>query len=322
MSSSEPLAEIGRINATDIAELAESHKPWDMSHTQLSSGSFRSQTNFVRSDRVTVYRQWWNRKVMARGTSPADYVVVGTTTNGSVQVNWCGRDLSRERFACTQPRGDVDFTTSESSDQVVALIRADVLKHYSGEAEQGAEPRGLHMNCRKQMGSELIATIQEILSRYASQPNLLKDPHECQDFESQVLSALAACANWGPLPNEDRSRRREAVRSASAYAESQHRRTTVPQLAEAAGVSQRTLEYAFRECLGLTPLQFLRRCRLNHAHRDLRSATPESKLVTDVAISWGFSDLGRFAAEHRRLFGENPSQTLARAQSPSRHLIP
>ena len=87
-------------------------------------------------------------------------------------------------------------------------------------------------------------------------------------------------------------------------------------------MSQRTLEYAFREGLGLTPLQFLRRCRLNHAHKDLRSATPGSKAITEVAIKWGFSDLGRFAARHRRMFGEYPSQTLARTQSPSRQLIP
>ena len=310
MSLSESSAQVGQIQASDVDECAEAHAPWDMRHTQLSLGKFRTSTDFVSSERVTVYRQRWNRKVMARGTSPADHVVVGTATNSSAQVNWCGSDLSRERFAWTQPSGEIDFSTSEHSDHVVALIRADVLARYAGGAEQMAEPQGLHIDCPEQMGSNLVATIQSILTRYASQPTLLEDPRECQDFESEVLSALAACTHWGLVPEGDRSLRQEVMRGAAAYAESRCERITVPHLAEAVGVSQRTLEYAFREGLGITPLQYMRRCRLNGALRDLRAATPGSQTVTGVAMKWGFRDLGRFAGTYRRLFGVYPSETL------------
>ena len=51
------LIEAGRIESTDIDELAESHTPWEMRHTQLSLGQFRSRSDFVRAERVTVYRQ-------------------------------------------------------------------------------------------------------------------------------------------------------------------------------------------------------------------------------------------------------------------------
>ena len=322
MSLSEFSAQVGQIKATDVDECAEAHAPWEMRHTQLSLGKFRSRTDFVRNERVTVYRQWWNRRVMARGMSPADHVAIGTATNGSVHVNWCGADLSRERFAWTQPSGEIDYTTSERSDHVVALVRADVLARYVGDAELALDARGLHIHCPEQMGRRLVATIQAILTRYASQPILLEDPRECQDFESELLGALAACASWGPHPEDDRRRRREVWRSAAAYAENRHEPISVPQLAEAVGASQRTLEYAFREGLGITPLQFMRRCRLNRALRDLRSAAPGSRTVTEIAVKWGFGDLGRFAAEYRRLFGLYPSQTLRQGRSWTEHLQP
>jgi AraC family ethanolamine operon transcriptional activator len=290
--------------------------PWEMRHSQLSLGKFRTQTDFVRNERVTVYRQWWNRRVLARGRSPADYVVIGTATNGSVHVNWCGRDLSRERFAWTQPSGEIDFSTSERSDHVVALIRADVLAGYMGDAEQATDSHGLHIDCPEHVGSELVLTIQSVLSRYASQPALLQDPRECQDFESEVIGAVSACAQLGSVPEEDQTRRREALRNACAYAESRCEPITVPQLAKEVGVSQRTLEYAFREGLGITPLAFMRRCRLNGALRDLRLAIPGSQIVTAVATKWGFGDHGRFAAEYRRLFGSYPSQILDHEISP------
>jgi len=321
MTSTESLTEVGEFRVRDVEECAESHAPWEMRHTQLSSGEFRGHTAFVRNERVTVYRQRWNRKVLARGTSPADYLVFGTTTNDSANLNWCGRDLSRERLAFTTSSGEVDFTSSELGDHVVALIRVDVLADYLGDAERAAEPYGLHVHCPERTGRNLVATIQSILTRYASQP-LLVDPRECQDFESEVLSALAACVNWEPPADADRSRRREAVRDACAYAETRREPISIRQLADAAGVSPRTLEYAFREVLGTTPLNFMRRCRMNCAHRDFRLARMGSKTVTEIATSWGFNDLGRFAAAYKQLFGFYPSETLNQNRSPIEYLQP
>ena len=310
MTATESLTEVGEIKVHDVDECAEAHAPWEMRHTQLSLGEFRGQTNFVRNERVTVYRQAWNRKVLARGESPADHVVIGTTANDSVQVNWCGRDLSRERFAWTPPGGGVDFVTSERSDHVVALIRADVLADYLGNVELAEGPQGLHIQCPEPIGRKLVTTIQSILTRYADQPNLLTDPRECQDFESEVLGALAACANWGPPPDVQPSRRHEAVQDACAYAEARSEAVSVRQLADVVGVSPRTLDYAFRERFGITPLNFIQRHRLNCALRELRSATRESQTVTEIAIKWGFNDLGRFAATYKKLFGLYPSHTL------------
>jgi len=86
-----------------------------------------------------------------------------------------------------------------------------------------------------------------------------------------------------------------------------------------ARVSERTLRYAFRDELNLSPLDFLRRLRLHAARRELMDAEGALPRVTDVANRQGFLELGRFAADYRRLFGEVPSTTLAhrRAVAPS-----
>ena len=315
------LIETGRIDSNDIDELAETHEPWEMRHTQLSLGKFRTRSDFVGTERVIVYRQWWNRSVLARGMSPADYAVIGSTGSPSVHVNWCGHDLSEARLAWTRPGGEVDFTTGERTDQVVALVRTDLLASFLGDEELVPEPHGLHLQCPGRLGKELIATIQSILTRYASQPKLSTGPHEAQELESEVLSVFAACAYLGPSPGEAQSRRTNALRCAMAHANANIRTITVPELAKVAGVSQRTLEYAFREGLGITPLGFLRRCRLNGAHCELRSAMVGSTTVTDIALRWGFSSMGRFSVEHKAMFGASPSQILAETRSPTGRLL-
>jgi AraC family ethanolamine operon transcriptional activator len=77
-------------------------------------------------------------------------------------------------------------------------------------------------------------------------------------------------------------------------------------------VTQRTLEYGFRERLGLSPLRFLRLLRLHTARRELAAAQAGTTTVADIADRLGLLHHSRFAAEYAALFGEMPSQTWAR----------
>ena len=85
----------------------------------------------------------------------------------------------------------------------------------------------------------------------------------------------------------------------------------VAELAQHAGVSARTLQESFQRELGTSPLEQLRRTRLERARRDLLAADPTRTSVTDVAARWGFFHLGRFAQTYRDRYHELPSQTLA-----------
>lgn len=88
---------------------------------------------------------------------------------------------------------------------------------------------------------------------------------------------------------------------------------SIPMLCAIAGVSERTLEYAFQEHLDSTPIRYLRLRRLTLARRRLLNPDSASERVTDIAISCGIFELGRFAADYRKHFGELPSETLARS---------
>lgn len=86
---------------------------------------------------------------------------------------------------------------------------------------------------------------------------------------------------------------------------------TLSELAAAAGVSVRTLNAAFREFRGCTPMQALRDARLAGARAELL-VVPAGTTVRDVAAGWGYANFGLFAAAYRRRFGEAPSTTLHR----------
>jgi AraC-like DNA-binding protein len=56
-------------------------------------------------------------------------------------------------------------------------------------------------------------------------------------------------------------------------------------------------------------MAYLRRVRLEQAHRDLRDATAADVTVTAVASRWGFT-ASRFTEHYRAAYGQLPSQTL------------
>ncbi|MDF2506380.1 MAG: hypothetical protein K0Q52_239 [Microbacterium sp.] len=100
------------------------------------------------------------------------------------------------------------------------------------------------------------------------------------------------------------------VRRALAYIEENaHRAITVDDVAAAAYISTRGLQYAFRRALDVTPAEALRRARLEGARSDLQSGNGRS--VSEIARRWGFSHSSRFATAYRQAFGTPPSLTAA-----------
>ena len=87
---------------------------------------------------------------------------------------------------------------------------------------------------------------------------------------------------------------------------------TVTDMARTAGVSIRSLQDGFKRYVGMSPTEYLRDVRLNRVREDLLSERALHTSIADIAFSWGFTHLGRFAKTYHERFGELPSETLRR----------
>lgn len=128
-----------------------------------------------------------------------------------------------------------------------------------------------------------------------------------------VLAAFPTDARPEPVLADTRDATSETVRRAVAFIES-HPAAEIglADVAAAASVTPRALQYAFRRHLGTTPMAYLRRVRLAQAHADLVAADPARDTVTAIAHRWGFHHQGRFAAAYREAYGVPPRDALAR----------
>lgn len=84
-----------------------------------------------------------------------------------------------------------------------------------------------------------------------------------------------------------------------------HEPITIDDIAAAAQISTRGLQYAFRRAMDMTPMEYLRDVRLAGAHADLQRG---AGTVAEVARRWGFGSPSRFAGYYRARFGRNPGR--------------
>ncbi len=84
---------------------------------------------------------------------------------------------------------------------------------------------------------------------------------------------------------------------------------SVDDLVGVANVSMRTLYAGFKRYKGVSPMLALKTRRLEAANQDLMDGG-NNRSVTDIAYRWGFTHLGNFSNDYRKLFGELPSETL------------
>jgi AraC-like DNA-binding protein len=101
------------------------------------------------------------------------------------------------------------------------------------------------------------------------------------------------------------------VRLAITYIdEHAHIAITPADIAAAAHLTPQALQMMFVQHQGCTPMQYVRRVRLDHAHRELVAADPATTSVVDVAKRWGFTSVSRFAVSYRLAYGRSPAATL------------
>lgn len=104
------------------------------------------------------------------------------------------------------------------------------------------------------------------------------------------------------------------VRRAEEYIESHwNQPITIGSLARATAASARSIFYHFKISRGQSPMSFLKQVRLEHA-RDMLGNNGVRCSVTQIAMECGFGNLGHFAGDYLKRFGERPSETLKRSK--------
>ncbi|QFZ19600.1 helix-turn-helix domain-containing protein [Saccharothrix syringae] len=250
-------------------------------------------------------------------TAREDEVMITSVAGGPVGVEH-GRATARygpgDVFVATCPQADWTCETGNAANSTTVLPES-LLRELAGEVDRPWRPsaRGPEPGQVRQW-QRTARFVNDLLSDRETTVSPLVATSVARLLAATALAVFADTAPSAPTTGESRDAHPATVRRAIAFIEADPGRDlTLTEIAAAAFVTARALQYAFHRHLGITPMAYLRRVRLSGAHQELRDATPgDGVTVTAVATRWGFANAGRFAVTYRDAYGHAPSSTLRR----------
>jgi len=294
----------------------------DQEAVQLQPMSLRVRRVIVRLEASAVVFHSTNRRVRTRTSARRGllaYVTFGPMSSGTVNGIPVGAGL----MLAAAPDVEASFVANAGYQSMMFLVPPDELRaHLTARQREGQfrVPRGVEVLQVDGHGARrLFEWGKRVVDTAARQPELFNDRQAERiaahvELVERLLEVLGDAHDFEPH-RSDRTRQAQdlIVKLAEDFALSRAGDYLyVSDLCKVAGVSERTLEYAFKEVMGLTPVTYLIRLRLHHVRRALLAATQGSTTVSTEALNWGFWHFGEFSSAYKDCFGELPSDTLRR----------
>ncbi len=321
-----PSSAVTVVEISDPTAVGETIEVIKQDAVQLESRPLRVRRVGVRLGTSVLLFQSTNLPIRTR-TKLQDgfvaFVVFGPQAAGTLN----GLPVGPDRILASTSGVEVEFVVAGGYESVSFFLPPDDIRaHLRGRHRENEFrlPNGVELLQPSPAAAHGLYGFGRRLADVAvRQPDVFDVPQTQAAAQIDLLEALLASlgsADHVESAAEDLTRQAHSrvVQIAEDYALSHtDERLYVTDLCEAAGVSERTLQYAFREVMGMPPVAYLARLRLHRVRHALRTATQASTTVTTEALRWGFWHFGDFSRAYKDCFGELPSDTLRRKPDAS-----
>ncbi len=290
---------------------------WQQEHAQIGKGRAEARVAFVTTRRLQLACVARAPGVRVRGAS------VGPTTAVGIPLHGPGLHLQRAEwapggFGYVSRGGEFEIVSPRPSRVLALAVDGALFDEAARERFGAALPATLAGRCLRARGEAerraTVATWVRWLSAGLRDPASLRDPAVAARLESEVLGSLLDAIVLESDERPQRPRRELALRAEALIRERLAEAPSIDDICAALRTSPRSLHASFQTVFGIPPKAYQRALRLSAVRRDLLAARPGTT-VSEVAMRWSFLQLGYFAGDYRRMFGEGPRDTLRRGRA-------
>ena len=312
------------VRITDPTVIGDTIEVLDQDIISLASEDFEVKRITVPFEECCLVYQWTNARTRVHEAFDA-CTILGPNAHGNLD----GAELQPYAMMMAGPGAHAEIIVDRQYESVALLVPPKVLEEHlslRGRTIGSAIPEGAEVwhpgvkSAREnfELGLRIAVAAEE-------SPEIFDDSNFARygaqvEFLDSLLATIESCGNDEHV-DTDRKRRpySQIVKTCEDYTLNlDERRPYLSELCAVAHVSERTLQYAFQDIMGMSPLTYLHRLRLHRARDELRHAEKGSTTVTDVALNWGFWHFGEFSRAYKNCFGEVPSRTPKKAPESHR----
>jgi AraC family ethanolamine operon transcriptional activator len=301
---------------TSVEEFSMAVKDWDIEFLQLDPGVLKADVLQLGLGSVQLGNYNFNRSFHQLGASPQ-----GVRTFGLVNppgTNWCGRMTDDDTILAFPMSGDYEsfsepgfraWTISISEERLNTISNALGIPTVDEITGSG----NIIIRCNRGSVEQVRQSIANVCRYVSKSPDLLNRTSLFKELNYELPTRLLlTLVQNREMLIESPNRRRKAINTSREFIIANYGDVTIQELCHVSGVSWRTLDYAFKETMGIGPKKYLEAFRLNKVHKELSLPFDGSK-ISDIANRWGYWHMGRFAHNYKNFFGEFPSETLSKS---------
>jgi AraC-like DNA-binding protein len=282
--------------------------------TLTRAGAFKADLVRVRLDALEVLRSYTSAAHVARARALARVHFIFMPRPGSGHI-WAGQSLRDGDLINPVPGQDFVVSVGDEAEWGCLSLEPTNLTRLS-TALMGRDLGLSHAVRRFETGgSRAFARLQSAFNNVQHLTPATSTPATLHHWNDLLLRSLFDC-----LANSDLREDRTAIRRHALIMQRLHavldsfpdEPLELTDVCLAVGTTLRTLHICCQEFLGMGPARYLRLRRMHLARRALLDSESSRVSVTEIALRYGFWELGRFARYYRQMFGETPSATLHR----------
>ncbi|TLF53056.1 AraC family transcriptional regulator [Halomonas urmiana] len=288
--------------------------------TLRGDGPLRARLHSVGLGKVSFNRLAYGREVCIDPERLERFYLIQMPVCGQAEILTDGRAIaSNETLASVlNPTAPLEMRWSGDCDQLMLRIEREAMElacsRHLGHPLR--EPLCFQPELRWRDDPSWFHLIAYLARLLKESPGAAAQPILAPQLEQLVIGTLLTIQphNYSEaLQHGDRRLAPRHVKRVEEYIEAHTQEPLTPALlAEVAGVSLRTLYAGFRDFRHQSPMDYLRQVRLQRVRTALQTDVGSSS-ITETAMRWGFTHMGRFSQRYRQVFGETPSETRRHA---------
>lgn len=221
--------------------------------------------------------------------------------------------LSRGQALMMNPGEQIDLTYSADCEKVIIKVPEELVRDACLEQRDHVPSSGIRFERRViELEQSLgLMRLLDALLLEASETEVDLSHLQLPYRDILIGKLLQQFANNAAVAEEHAVHDRSFAQLLSHIEANIRQDISVEELAQAGNVSVRTVYNLFAKYLHVTPKLFIKQSKLKSLRRELVNSRTVRN-VTEVALDYGFTHLGRFSSDYRKMFGELPSETLRR----------
>ncbi len=290
-----------------LEHFLEEVRHFDLDFRLLGAGGFKCSLKQLVSQKVLLGYGRFHRSLDQVGATPLGYrtfVILGPRCHG---FRWRGHQITQNDLLIFPSSNELHSASHDDFEIFTISIHLDYI-------EQLMDAFGLNEIPDKQ---EVVRMDEPIAYKLRS---LAASIIQFSASEVDVAQALAhnlaekllitAAKPYSTKITNLRKRDIALNRIVEFVRNTKNPTSNLEQLCRIANVSERTLQYAFKDQYGITPTTFVKRWNLNTIRRQLLLAHPDETKVNNICMEFNISHQSQFATDYKKIFAELPSDTL------------